>query len=83
MSADNYYEVRKHPNGGFTYVMGFDSDTDTRGPRAARESDPQFDTVWAAWLAADNNGWTEYGISFNAECEDALRREAGPSYTPF
>lgn len=81
MSADNYYEVRKHPNGGFTYVTGFDSDT--RGPRAARESDPQFDTAWAAWLAADSESWTEYGISFHTECEDALRREVGPSYTPF
>lgn len=81
MSADNYYEVRKHPKGGFTYVMGFDSDT--RGAREATENDPQFDTAWAAWKAADADGWTEYGISFHVECEDALRWEAGPSYTPF
>lgn len=28
MSADNYYIVRVHPEGGFTYVQGFASDSD-------------------------------------------------------
>lgn len=28
MSADNYYVVKPHPEGGFTYVMGFASDDD-------------------------------------------------------
>lgn len=31
MSADNFYVVRKHPSGGFTYVCAFASDEDENG----------------------------------------------------
>lgn len=79
MSADNYYEVKKHPWGGFTYVMGFDS---YGGPtRAARGDDPQFADVWNAYKAASDDGWTEYGVVFHPECEQALRDYWGPATT--
>jgi hypothetical protein len=68
VSADNYYVVRKHPDGGFTFVMGFDSDS--RPDREPTFQDPWYDDVWKAWNAT---GWSEYGTTFHPECEDALR----------
>lgn len=76
MSADNYYEVRKHPLGGFTYVMGFDSDP--KPDREPTENDPQYDDVWDAWEAAEDQGYTEYGTSFHPETRDALRKAVTP-----
>jgi hypothetical protein len=49
VSADNYYIVKKHPEGGFTYVMGFDSDDDP--DLSVGDHDPRFATLDAALLA--------------------------------
>jgi hypothetical protein len=81
MSADNYYEVRKHPNGGFTYVMGFDSERGFGPSRNADINDPQFSDVWAAYSAAANE-WAEYPTTFHPECESALRDYWGPRHVP-
>lgn len=75
MSADNYYEVRKHPNGGFTYVMGFDS---SPYDPIVSENDPQFAGVWDAWNAAQDDGWTEYGVSFHSEVYADLQAAIEP-----
>ena len=78
MSADNYYEIRKHPKGGFTYVMQIDSIPLNSQPI---NSDPQFADVWNAYKAAANDGYTEYGVVFHPECEQALRDYWGPATT--
>lgn len=67
MSADNYYVVRKHPTGGFGYVMGFDSDI--RPDRDVHKDDPSFPTIEDAIDAACDDGWTEYGIQIHPECQ--------------
>lgn len=79
VSADNFYEVRKHPNGGFTYVMGFDSYPGH--VREASEHDPQFADIWDAYNGAQSQ-WAEYPTIFHPECGDALRTYWGPSSTP-
>ena len=69
MSADNYFMVRKHPKGGFTYVMGFASDVDEDNIEIipeARESDPIFVTRDLAMEAALREE-AEYGASFHPE----------------
>jgi hypothetical protein len=69
MSADNYYMVRKHPLGGFTFVMGFASDVDVDSNEIipeARESDPVFVTRDLAMEAALRED-AEYGASFHPE----------------
>lgn len=69
MSADNYYMVRKHPLGGFTFVMGFASDVDEDNVEIipeARGSDPIFDTRDLAMEAALRE-YAEYGASFHPE----------------
>ena len=72
MSADNYYLVRKHPLGGFTYVMGFASDTDDNGFEIIPEatvSDPRFDTKEAA-MSACMHEYAEYGHDYHWELCD-------------
>jgi len=69
MSSDNYYVVRKHPLGGFTYVMGFASDEDDEDA-PAHERDPQYPTVLKAFQAAGQD-YSEYGVSIHEECEDS------------
>jgi hypothetical protein len=78
MSADNSYVVRKHPNGGFTYVM----EMGHAPVREAHTWDKQYADVWLAYRAAMDDMWTEYGISFHEECADALRDYWGESTTP-
>lgn len=71
MSADNYYVIRKHPQGGYTYVMGFASDDNpdlTVKPGKHR----QFERWQDAFQAATDDG-SEYGISFDAD----VKQEAG------
>ena len=65
MSADNYYVVKRHPNAGFTYVMGFASVNEPA--RKARLFDPQFDTLEDAVKAAAREN-AEYGYSIDDEC---------------
>lgn len=72
MSADNYYLVRKHPLGGFTYVMGFASDTDEDGEDLIPEASPihpQFDTKEEAMNACIHE-YAEYGHSYHWETCD-------------
>jgi hypothetical protein len=62
MSSDNFYVVRKHPNGGFTYVMGLAShDIDENGTfnydLPVRKGDPVFNNF-------------DDGVFTHPECED-------------
>ena len=71
MSADNYYIVRKHPNGGYAAVMGFASDVDGNDDPIipeARKQDEQFTTVAEALNYAINE-YSEYGVSVHDECD--------------
>lgn len=77
MSADNWYLVRKHPLGGFTYVMGFASDVDEHGEERipdVSERSLQFPTVEAALTAALAE-YSEYGVSVHEECNEAEAAE--------
>lgn len=68
MSADNYYVVRKHPEGGFTYLMGFASngeDPELDDPRGYKL--PRFASMELAWQAATAEG-SEYGVDIHPEC---------------
>lgn len=79
MSADNYYLVRKHPLGGFTYVMGFASDVDEDDVEIlpeAEESDPQFETKEEA-MRASSHHYAEYGHSYHWEtCDNHIVKSA-------
>lgn len=68
MSADNYWFVTKHPDGGFTYVMGFDSNEEKPGVWEHLVSRlPRFDFVSEAISAAAADGYTEYGVQIDDE----------------
>lgn len=67
MSADNYYMVRIHPLGGFTFCMGLDSSDETP---IARLSDPHYNTVHAAYNAACDE-YSEYPVELHEEVWDA------------
>lgn len=67
MSSDNYYVIRKHPDGGFAAVMGFASDDET--PRVNRRRHASYPTVDAAAESVSDE-YTEYGISVHHECTD-------------
>ena len=69
MSADNFYVVRKHPSGGFTYICAFASDEDENGDQiypVAKETDPQFNTREDAMKEAFNQ-YAEYGYQYHWE----------------
>jgi len=68
MSADNYYVVRRHPSGGFTYVMGFASDEEDEDI-PVRHHDPMYPTMNKA-LDAAMADYSEYGVSIHPECEE-------------
>jgi hypothetical protein len=67
VSADNYWLVRRNPAGGFSPVMGFDSDD---GKPEVWASTPVFDTPEAA-LASVQGEYAEYGHSIDPECYEA------------
>lgn len=67
MSADNYFLIRVHPNGGFAAVMGFASDENVPEARPDHE---QYSTIEAALFAADDE-YSEYGVSVHEECRNA------------
>ena len=72
MSADNYYLVRKHPLGGFTYVMGFASDVDAADEPIVPEattSHPRFDTKEDAMHACMHE-YAEYGHNYHEDTCD-------------
>lgn len=78
MSADNYYLVRKHPLGGFTYVIGFASDVDEDDVEImpeAKESDPQFETKEEA-MNASLKEYSEYGSQYHPETCDNHNMES-------
>lgn len=64
MSADNYYVVLPHPDGGFTPVMGFASDE--QGP-TVRADAVAFETPLEA-LNAVVDEYAEYGHSISPLC---------------
>jgi len=66
MSADNFYLIRKHPKGGFTFTQEFASND---GYSDVRPTNMQFDSVDAATNAAIADGYTEYGLTIHSECE--------------
>lgn len=66
MSADNYYVVRRHPKGGFTYVMGFASDD--QPDLTVSEKHPRFPDLWEAYAAASSE-YAEYGVQIHEECQ--------------
>ncbi|MFS0885340.1 hypothetical protein [Aeromicrobium sp. 179-A 4D2 NHS] len=68
MSADNYYLIRKHPDGGFVAVMGFMSNEQTPEidpQKAYRKFDTPDDAIWWA-----DNEYSEYGVSVHPECNE-------------
>lgn len=73
MSADNFWHVVRHPDGGFTYCMGFASADELPTLYDDREY-PQFDTVAEALCAAHEDSWTEYGTSIDPDITDAERK---------
>lgn len=68
MSADNYYIIRRHPKGGFSAVMGFESNDDTP---VVREDHLRFDTMRDAEVYASGE-YTEYGIQIHPECYESV-----------
>jgi hypothetical protein len=74
MSSDNFYVVRLHPKGGYTYVMGFASfDLDRDGTfkydLPVKNTDKQYKTFDEALNAALED-YSEYGVFTHPECED-------------
>lgn len=75
MSSDNFYVVRKHPSGGFTYVMGFashdiNSDGSFKYDIPVRKGDPIFNNFDDALNTALSD-YSEYGVITHPECEDS------------
>jgi hypothetical protein len=74
MSSDNFYVVRKHPIGGFTYVMGSAShDVDKYGSfkydLPVKNNSMQYKNFDDALNAALED-YSEYGVITHPECED-------------
>lgn len=72
MSADNFWHVTRHPDGGYTYVMGFASDDEIPKLHDDREYE-RYDTVTEALVAAHEDSWTEYGTSIDPDISNAER----------
>jgi hypothetical protein len=74
MSSDNFYVIRKHPQGGFAYAMGFAShdlvDDETFDMDLAIHKNSivfeTFDEAMDAALGLD----AEYGVFTHPECEN-------------
>lgn len=75
MSADNYYIVRKHPEGGYTYVMAFESDDNP--DIDVKPNSPRYDSLSAALNAALME-YSEYGIAVHPECEESSNADITP-----
>lgn len=65
MSADNYHVIRLHPDGGYTYVMGFASDD---GPYPAATTNHTPYTTLECAITAACLEYTEYGVTIHPEC---------------
>ena len=70
MSADNFNLIRRHPLGGFTYVMSFASDEGHASAPTSRSR--QFKTFEEA-LACAREEYTEYGVAVHSECHQDTR----------
>lgn len=68
MSADNYYVIRKHPDGGFAALMGFASD-DREPVIDTDRTYKTFETVGQAVMWASDE-YSEYGVSIHPECRE-------------
>ena len=76
MSADNFYVIVRHPNGGFTPIMGFASDEEFCAK--AEEWMHSFDNLEDAYSYATED-WTEYGVRVDPECY--VEMHGGISFT--
>ena len=74
MSADNYYVIHKHPEGGYAAVMGFMSDDEEPKPTASHF---HFATIADALAHANSDAYVEYGTRFSPEVRAELFGEAG------
>lgn len=87
MSADNFFVLRKHPLGGFAWVMGFASDENNHAyADPVSEDAERFETIEAAVKDFNDNEntwrdgyypkyYNEYGMDISPECyepEEAL-----------
>ena len=74
MSADNYFVVRKHPKGGYTYVTGFESDKENWDSHLHVNipvTDNHFNyPTYKEALAAALEDYSEYGVTTHPECEE-------------
>lgn len=80
MSSDNFYVVRKHTDGGFTYVVGFAShDVDEDGAfnldLPINQNSKQYKTFDEALTAALED-YSEYGVITHPECEEEEEDES-------
>ena len=71
MSADNYYLVRRHPDGGFVALMGFASDDEEPTVEPGRNY-LVYGTADEA-LCSVLDEYAEYGHSIHSECNLPLR----------
>lgn len=70
MSADDFYIVRKHPNGGYAAVHGFASSRNKDGTQyipEATDKHLQFKTTYEA-LDYGIRKDPEYGVAIHDEC---------------
>lgn len=75
MSADNYMVVRKHPEGGYTYVMAFASDDEP--DIDVKSNSPRYASLNAALIAALQE-YSEYGVEVHPECEMSSNADTNP-----
>lgn len=80
MSADNFFVLRKHPLGGFAWVMGFASDENNHAyADPVSEDAERFETIEAAVKDFNDNEdtwkdgyypkyYNEYGMNISPEC---------------
>lgn len=75
MSADNYYRICRHPNGGYAAVMGYMSNLEDGFQVEPSEADPQFNDWSEAYAFADRDSVIEYGIHIDPDVinEDRVR----------
>lgn len=74
MSADNFYIVKPHPSGGFTFVQGFASGEEEGPWLIPTEEHCQWPTVAKA-LAAAMREYSEYGVSVDPACGNWAEEE--------
>jgi hypothetical protein len=74
MSSDNYFVVRKHIDGGYTYVTGFESDPENVGETVfldipVGKHHPTYYSYEEALTAALED-YSEYGVVTHPECAE-------------